>query len=212
MSVTTQAAIAPTYATAGSVAGDVILEETNTQFDAAGDATFTTTYDRYDDASAGDTGALDSLGAADTRASYVADWYDGIGRETAEQNFGATASAPTPTAAQPATDASGATQVSLTDYNARDEAYETIDPAGNITLTTSDDDGRTIETIKNYSTTISAATNITTNYAFNAGTALLSATSVTTEKADLLRHADTDYGLRVRHRHALRFQPCGLPR
>ncbi len=88
-----------------------------------------------------------------------------------------------PSAAQPATDASGATQVSLTDYNARNEAYQTIDPAGNVTLTTCDDEGRTIETIQNYSSTISAATNITTDSAFNANSALLSATSVTTENA-----------------------------
>ena len=47
---------ASTFASAGSVAGDIILEETNTQFDAAGDATFVTTYERYDDAPTSDTG------------------------------------------------------------------------------------------------------------------------------------------------------------
>ena len=176
---------ASTFSSAGSVADDTILEETQNTFDGAGDTTFVTTYERYDDAPTGDSGALDALGASDSRASYVAYWFDGIGRETAEQNFGATAAAPTPTAAKPGTDTSGATQVSLIDYNARGEAYETVDPAGNVTLTTFDDEGRTIEAIQNYSTTISAATNITTDYQFNAGTALLSATSVTTEKADL---------------------------
>jgi YD repeat-containing protein len=176
-----------TCAAAGSVAGDIILQQTDTQYDPAGDATLLTTYERYDDASTSDTGALDVLQETtnDTRVSYVAYWLDGTGRETAEQNFGATATAPTPSAAQPGTDSSGATQVSLTDYNARGEAGETVDPAGNITLTTCDDEGRTIETIQNYSATISAATNIVTDYAFNAGSALLSATSVTTENADL---------------------------
>ena len=87
--------------------------------------------------------ALDALGATDSRASYVAYWFDGIGRQTAEQDFGATASrAHADRRASPATDTSGATQVSLTDYNARGEAWETVDPAGNVTLTTFDDEGR----------------------------------------------------------------------
>ena len=51
-----------TFATAGSVSGDIILEQTNTQYDNAGDATFVTTFDRYDDAPTSDTGALDGLG------------------------------------------------------------------------------------------------------------------------------------------------------
>ena len=178
---------ASTFSSASSLAGDIILQETSTQYNAAGDATFVTTYERYDDAPTSDAGSLDALGAADSRASYVAYWFDGIGRETAEQNFGATASPPTlvPANGQPGTDTSGATQVSLTDYNARGEAWQTIDPAGNVTLTTFDDEGRTIETIQNYSTTIATDTNITTNYAFNGGTALLSATGVTTENANL---------------------------
>ena len=120
---------------------------------------------------------FDALGPSDSRAAYVANWFDGIGRETAEQNFGAMASPPTLVAAdgQPTTDSSGATQVSPTDYNARGKAWETVDPAGNVTITTFDDEGRVTETIQNYSTTIAAANNITTDYAFNAGTALLSA-------------------------------------
>ncbi len=43
-----------TDASAASVAGDIILEQTDTQYDAAGDTTLVTTYDRYDDASTGD--------------------------------------------------------------------------------------------------------------------------------------------------------------
>ena len=68
----------------------------------------------------------------DSRASYTAYWYDGIGRQTAEQDFRATASPPTIVAAdgQPVTDMTGATQVTLTAYNARGEDYSDIDPAG----------------------------------------------------------------------------------
>ena len=95
-----------TYSAAASTASDIILEETDTQYDAAGDATFTTTYQRYDDAPA-TYGALDALGAGDSRASYTASWFDGLGRQTAQQNFGAAASPPTitPTNGQPVTDA-----------------------------------------------------------------------------------------------------------
>ena len=90
-----------TYAAAGSVAGDIILQQTDTQYDPAGDTTFVTTYQRYDNASTGDTGGLDTLGPADSRASYVAYWVDGTGRDVASQNFGATASPPTPTPPSP---------------------------------------------------------------------------------------------------------------
>ena len=79
-----------------------------------------------------------------------------------------------------------------------------------MTLTTFDDEGRTIETIQNYSTTIATATNITTNYAFNAGTALLSATSVTTENADL-SGTQTQITAYVYGTGTDRFQPCDLP-
>ena len=166
MSVTTPAATPRPTPPPGAWRATSILEETGTQFDGAGDTTFITTYDRYDDAPPATPGHWIRSCEPTPGLLTWPYWFDGIGRETAEQNFGATAAAPTPSAAEPGTDTSGATQVSLTDYNARGEAYETIDPAGNITLTTCDDEGRTIETIQNYSTTISAATNITTNYAF----------------------------------------------
>ena len=170
----------------GVSAFDVILTQTDTQFNATGYTIFATTFDRYDDAPATATGGLDALGAAYARASYVAYWPDGIGRTVATTDYGAApvvppSGGPAPTCYDP----TGLTRVTLTDFNARGEAYETIDPAGNIRLTTDDDAGRTIETIQNYSTTIGADTNITTDTAFNAGTDLVSTTSVTTEKADL---------------------------
>jgi len=173
------------FSAAGNVAGDTILQQTNAQYDAASHLTLATSFDRYRDASTSDTGALDLLGATDSRASYAAYWFDGIGRQTAVQDFGATASVPSRSDDQPAIDSSGATRVSLTNYNSRGEVWQTFDPAGNEYRTFYDDTGRTIEKIQNYSTTPAADKNITTNYAFNAGTDLLSAMSVTTEKADL---------------------------
>ena len=197
----------------GPSASDIILEETDTQYDAAGDTTFVTTLDRYDDTSTSATGALSALAATDSRASYVGYWFDGIGRETASQNFGAAATAPTIVAAdgQPGTDYSGATQVSLTDFNARGEAYETVDPAGNVTVTTDDDEGRTTETIQNLSSTISAATNITTDYAFNGGTALFERHERDHRKRRWHGHAEPNHGLRLRYGHALRRDARDLP-
>ncbi len=92
------------------------------------------------------------MNAGDARAWYVADWYDGIGRETAEQDFGAMASPPVivPADGQPATDLSGLTQVGLAAYNARGEDYSDTGPAGIATRTIDDDAGRTINVIQNY--------------------------------------------------------------
>ena len=77
-------------ASAGRVAGDAILNQTDTQFDPAGDATLVTSFDSFDDAS----NAAGALNATDSRASFTAYWHDGVGRQTAEQDFGATASPP----------------------------------------------------------------------------------------------------------------------
>ena len=57
---------ASTYATAGSVAADIILQQTNTNYDDAGDAILVTTYERYDDAPTTDLGE----GAQDNRRGF----------------------------------------------------------------------------------------------------------------------------------------------
>ena len=55
-----------------------------------------------------------------------------------------------PADGQPTTDTSGLTQVTLTAYNARGEAWQTTDPAGTVTRTICDDAGRTIDVVQNY--------------------------------------------------------------
>ena len=85
-------------------------------------------------------------------------------------------------------------------------AYETVDVAGDVTLWTLNDDGRTVETIQNYTAKISAAANITTNYAFNAGTALSSRQRERRQRAQrepqrlVLNARDPDRGANHRHR------------
>ena len=116
----------------------------------------------------------------------MAYWFDGIGRETAEQNF-VRGGQPAHANRRPAGDRRQRRDASQSDrlqrprrgHGRRSTRWATS------TRTTCDDDGRTIETIQNYSsTTISTATNITTDYGFNAGTNLLDAMSVTTENPD----------------------------
>ena len=140
-----------TYAAASSVSSNVILSQTVSQYDAAGDDIFDTGYDRLPSASDTDTGGLDTLSSSDSRVSYSATWYDGIGRTVATTDFGALSSAPTRSDAAPTSyDSSGATQVTLVGYNARGEAAQTFDAAGREQFTVYDDAGRPIQTIQNY--------------------------------------------------------------
>jgi RHS repeat-associated protein len=158
---------------------DIILTETVATYDAAGDETFEADYNRVPAASS-TAGALDAISSSDSQVSYTGWWIDGVGRQTAEQDFGTLSSAPTPGTAQPTTDTSGATRVTLTEYNARGEADESIDPAGNVTFSTEDDQGRVIETIQNYNVDTDPALNITTTNNFDAADDLLASTSVST--------------------------------
>jgi YD repeat-containing protein len=174
------------YVSALSVSGDTILNQTDTQYDAAGDATLISSLDSFNDSNT----AAGALNATDSRVSYDVCWYDGIGRETAEQDFGALASPPslTPANGQPTTDLTGATQVRLTEYNARGEANETVDPAGNVTLTTEDDAGRTIAVIQNYpldvngNPIVAPDKNIATGTVYNSAN-LVAETTVTTSSS-----------------------------
>jgi RHS repeat-associated protein len=152
------------YAEAQGVsASDVILSQTDTTYDAAGDATFTTDYQRSPYAAATAYGGLDTLGASDSLVSYTADWYDGIGRNIAEADYGTNGGgAPTVYASAPfwngtawqqyngTTDVAVGAMVSGTAYDARGEDYLDTDSAGIQTRTIYDDDGRTTSVIKNY--------------------------------------------------------------
>ena len=80
---------AVTYAAAESVSGDVILTQTNTTYDLAGDDVFDASYNRLPTASVSDTGALDASGnAGDSQITYTAAWADGLGRTVATIDFG----------------------------------------------------------------------------------------------------------------------------
>ena len=70
------------YADAGNVNGDTILEQTEYSYDASGNVILVATYERNHDATA--VGAMTS----DARASDAASWYDGIGRRIETANYG----------------------------------------------------------------------------------------------------------------------------
>lgn len=72
----------------GVLAGDVIFEQSETVYDAAGNVTFVTSRQRFHDATG--TGPLQGPAGVQpkSRDSYVALWYDGIGRQVATANYG----------------------------------------------------------------------------------------------------------------------------
>ena len=81
------------WANAGSTAGDVVLEQTDTKYDKDGEPTLTTTKQRDDnDPTTGGDSEGDLTGpTSDTTASrdsYEGEWYDNAGRETADADYG----------------------------------------------------------------------------------------------------------------------------
>jgi len=81
--------------------------------------------------------------------SYVAHWYDELGRRKATTNYGTNGgSALTRPAIVP--DRSDDVLVTATAYNDRGEAYAAIDPAGREDRQEFDDAGRMVRTIQNY--------------------------------------------------------------
>ena len=126
------------------VDNDKIFEQALTTLDGAGNATLIATLQRNN----GDT-STGVLGPSNARVSYAAFWQDGAGRQIAAGNYGTNGgTAPTQPLSAPAS--SDSVLVSLTGYNARGEAFETIDPAGTVNRTLADDAGRQVCMIGNF--------------------------------------------------------------
>ena len=149
-----------TYTDATNEDGDFIIEQTDYSFDAVGNTILTVARQRYND-NATSTGALDD---SDSRASYVATWYDGLGREIATANYGTQASPPTVPATPPSSCATILVSSTAYGYNVasgtdsdldepityNEQQVTTTDPAGIATVTKYDGLGRVVETIQNY--------------------------------------------------------------
>jgi hypothetical protein len=124
--------------------GDVVFEQVATDYDAANNAIRTVAYQRNEGIGSGG-GFLTEI---DARVSFAGMWYDGAGRPIASANYGTTYFdrdlVPTPP------ERSDDVLVSSTGYNARGEAFESVDPAGMVSRVEFDDAGRTIRVIQNY--------------------------------------------------------------
>jgi hypothetical protein len=132
------------------VAGDVIFEQSETVYDAASNAVFLITRQRFHDATG--TGPLQGPGGSQpkSRDNYLAMWYDGVGRQVATANYGTNDNAGAPVRPGEPPASSDTVLVSQTHFNERGEAFETVDPAGMANRTYADDAGRTVRTIQNY--------------------------------------------------------------
>ncbi|PQO43818.1 hypothetical protein C5Y93_21770 [Blastopirellula marina] len=137
--------------TGGSVvSGDVVFEQMMTTYDAASKVIFTTACQRYHDATG--TGPLNGPSGSQpkSRDSYIAMWYDGIGRQNAVANYGTNDNAGPPERPVAPPSSSETILVTFTNYNQKGEAFEAIDAAGMISRTYSDAAGRTVRTIANF--------------------------------------------------------------
>ena len=127
------------YDDAGATNGRVVVESSETTYDAANNATESVMNQL-------DAGA--TITAQTYRTSYQYTWFDGIGRTVGGANYGALGTAPTRPNTTPA--ASDTVLVNLTAYNDRGEADVLTDPMGRETRMTFDDLGRQTQTIENY--------------------------------------------------------------
>jgi RHS repeat-associated protein len=136
------------WADALNVTGDAVLEQTETQYDADGNAILVTTRQRFHDETA--TGALgDPNTGPKARASYAAAYYDAADRlihSVAVGTNGGTAYTRPPTVP----DRSDTVLVMDYDYDPAGWLETTTDPKGIVSKTFYDNLGRVTKTIENY--------------------------------------------------------------
>ena len=122
---------------------DKIFEQTILTLDDPGHVLQTAGYQRNQDAT-----GTNVLTADNARVSYAGAWFDGTGRAIAGADYGTNSFDPAEVLSPP--ESSDSVLVSLTGYNARGEAFETIDPAGTVNRTLADDTGRQVCMIGNF--------------------------------------------------------------
>lgn len=137
------------YADAGDVADDVVMQQMEFAYDDASNQIGQVTRDRFHDATG--TGELTDPNGAQPKArvSYAALWPDPIGRQVAAASYGTNgAQAWTRPATIP--ESSDLVLVSRTEYNDRGEVISTTDAKGIVTKQEYDDAGRLTQKIENY--------------------------------------------------------------
>ena len=137
------------YGTATNVLGDTIFEQTETDYDDAGNVIETRLRRRHHDATG--TGQLTTPAGAQPRArvSYAASYIDPLGRDIATANYGTNGDAAL-TRSDTVPARSDTVLVSRSEYNDAGERFKSIDPAGKEDRTFLDDAGRVTKTIENY--------------------------------------------------------------
>ncbi len=136
------------YANAGSVATDTILEQVEMTYDAASNTIQVTARQRYHNATG--VGPLGSPSSAQpqARVTYTASWPDGIGRVVAAADYG-TNGGTALSRPQTIPTSSDTVLVSLTAFDSTGNVATTTDPLGTVTCFSYDAVGREVQRILN---------------------------------------------------------------
>jgi YD repeat-containing protein len=169
-----------TWVDAATVANNNVLSQSETQYDADGNALLVVQRQRFhDEPRLGVLGDANSTDRAKARASYVADYYDAINRLTDRVDVGTNGGT---AYARPATVPAGSDTVLVThlDYNAAGWVQDIVDPRGLVTLSFYDLLGRATLTVENFSGdgTPTDSTNRTTFYTYDGLNHVLTQTAV----------------------------------
>jgi len=165
------------WADADDVAGDVVLEQSETEYDANGNAILNTFKRRFHDETG--TGELgDASNGVRARVAYMAAYFDLADRMTDSVNVGTNGgSAYTRPGTVPAR--SDTVLVSSTTYNSAGWVENTTDPRGIVSRTDYDALGRTVRTVQAFvDGTPSAADDRTTAYSYDGSNNTLTVTAV----------------------------------
>ena len=157
-----------TYADASSVANNVVVEQTETSYDANGNTIQVNNRQRFHNATAGQTGPLqDPATTPKARVTYVALYADAIGRNVNTANYGTNGgtalSRPTT-----APNRSDSVLVNSVSYNSTGDILQTTDPAGMVTRFEYDSAGRTTAVTENYVNTSSSSSSSSSSAGFGA--------------------------------------------
>ncbi len=178
------------YSDAGSVTDDVIMEQSETSYDAARNVLQTTSRQRYHNAPASQLGALgDPSTTPKARVTYAAQWPDALGRTVAAADYGTNGGS---ALSRPGTIPSRSDTVLVTStvYDAAGNPQSTTDPAGMVTCVEYDDRGRETAKILNPTSSSSSSSsssggcspsddeNVTVQTAYNADGNVSSITAV----------------------------------
>ncbi|QGQ25646.1 hypothetical protein F1728_24495 [Gimesia benthica] len=137
------------YADAGSVIDDIVIEQTETAYDDAGNVIQKNSRQRYHDAAASQTGALQNPSTTPkARVTYLATYSDAIGRRIATVNYGTNGGTSlTRTSTIPSR--SDTVLVTSKSYDSAGRFYQTTDPAEKVIQTEYDARGREIQRTMN---------------------------------------------------------------